>query len=62
MKYRFAWGNNPHLWKQRKRATLKNRLCRIIAAGAKRSVMVEFENGQREIVDRWALRKVEVEK
>jgi hypothetical protein len=56
MKYRYSWGNNP------KRATLKNRLCRIIAAGAKRSVMVEFENGQREIVDRWALRKVEVEK
>ena len=57
MKYthRFAWGNNP------KRATLKGRLCRIIAAGKKNSVMIEFADGQREIVSRRALRKVEAE-
>jgi hypothetical protein len=59
--YRYSWGNNPHLWKQRKRATLKNRLCRILATGKKNSVMVEFEDGQREIVSRRALRKVEAE-
>jgi hypothetical protein len=53
MKYRYSWGNNP------KRATLKGRLCRILAAGKKNSVMVEFEDGQREIVSRRALRKVE---
>ena len=57
MKYthRFAWGNNP------KRATLKGRLCRILATGKKNSVMVEFEGGQREIVSRRALRKRKVE-
>ena len=53
--YRYSWGNNP------KRATLKNRLCRIIAAGKKNSVMIEFADGQREIVSRRALRKVEAE-
>lgn len=47
----FKWGNNE------KRATLKGRRCRIIRSGAKLSAMVEFENGQREIVSRRALRK-----
>jgi hypothetical protein len=47
----FTWGNNP------KRATLKGRPCRILERGAMRSVMVEFENGQREIVSHRALRK-----
>ena len=37
--YRFAWRNNP------KRATLHNRLCRVLARGKKNSVLVEFENG-----------------
>ena len=50
--YRFSWGNNP------KRATLKGRMCRIIATGKMRSCLVEFlDDGQREIVSRWALRK-----
>lgn len=49
--YVFTWGNNE------KRATLKGRRCRILCRGAKRSVLVEFENGQREVVDWYALRK-----
>jgi len=50
-RYTFAWGNNE------KRATLKGRECRILLKGAMRSVMVEFENGQREIVSHRALRE-----
>jgi hypothetical protein len=50
--YVFAWGNNT------KRAELKGRLCRIVCRGSSmRSVMVEFENGQREIVSYRALRE-----
>ena len=49
--YVFTWGNNS------KRETLKGRECRILAHGKKRSVRVEFENGQLEIVDLFALRK-----
>lgn len=49
--YRFAWKNNP------KRATLFGRRCRLVVSGKMGSVMVEFENGQREIVSRRALRR-----
>jgi hypothetical protein len=49
--YQYSWGNNP------KRATLKGRTCRVLARGEMRSVMVEFENGQREIVSYRALRE-----
>jgi hypothetical protein len=51
MTHIFTWGNGE------KRATLKGRECRILIHGKKRSVRVEFENGQLEIVDLWALRK-----
>ena len=52
--YRFSWGNNE------KRATLKGRKCRIIATGRMRSTLVQFvDNGQCEIVSRWALRRCE---
>ena len=50
--YRYAWGNNA------KRKTLKNRACRIVAVGLMRSVLIEFENGQREVVSRRSLRRV----
>lgn len=48
----YAWGNNA------KRATLKGRRCSIIARGRMQSVLVEFEDGQREIVSFRALRKI----
>jgi hypothetical protein len=47
----YVWANNT------KRATLKNRRCRVVAAGRMCSVLVEFEDGQREIVSRRALRR-----
>ena len=49
----YTWGNNP------KRMTLKGRRCRIIKRGGKGSVLVEFEDGQREIVSWRAVRKTE---
>jgi hypothetical protein len=50
--HRYVWGNNP------KRATLKGRACRVLARGSLQSVMVEFENGQREVVSFRALRRL----
>lgn len=49
--YYFAFGNNE------KRAGLKGRACRILARGTKNSRLVEFEDGQREVVSGNALRK-----
>jgi hypothetical protein len=46
----YTWGNNP------KRETMKGRHCRVIAHGRKNSYLIEFENGQREIVSRYAVR------
>lgn len=53
MRYRYAWGNNE------KRATLHGRTCRVIHRGRPNSALVEFDDGQREIVSRNALRKLE---
>lgn len=43
---KFRWGNNS------KRRTLKGRECIIIKRGKMNSILIEFENGQREIVSR----------
>ena len=50
--YVYAWGNNS------KRASLKGRRFRIIARGSMNSALAEFENGQREIISRNAVRRV----
>lgn len=50
--YYYAWKNNP------KRAGLYRRRLRVIARGALNSVLVEFANGQREVISRNALRRV----
>lgn len=44
----FHGGNNP----------LYRRICRVLARGKKNSALVEFENGERHIVSRNALKKV----
>lgn len=49
--YFFAWRNNP------KRAEMYKRRCRVLARGALNSALVEFENGQREVISRNALRR-----
>lgn len=50
--YKYIWGNNE------KRATLKGRACKVLKRLSMNSAIVEFENGQREIVSRNALRKL----
>ena len=50
--YFYAWANNA------KRASLVYRPCRIMASGKMGSCMIEFRDGQREIVSRRALRKM----
>lgn len=47
----YGWKNNE------KRVTLFKRPCRILARGTMSSVLIEFENGDREIVSRRALRR-----
>ena len=56
----FAWKNNPTigLFPCPKRITLYGRRLRIVARGSMNSVLVEFEDGQREIVSGNALRKI----
>lgn len=50
--YRYAWRNNT------KRQTMFGRRCCVICRGRLNSCLVEFENGQREVISRNALRKV----
>ena len=50
-KYIYAWRNNA------KRQSLFGRHCRVLARGNMNSVLVEFENGQKEIISRNALRR-----
>ena len=49
--YTYSWKNNE------KRAGLHGRACRVAARGRMNSILIEFENGQREVVSRYALRK-----
>lgn len=49
--YRYVWRNNP------KRLLLYGRRCRVWARGRMNSVGIEFEDGERAIVSRNALRK-----
>lgn len=52
MIYYYAWKNNP------KREELYGRRFRVIARGSMNSVLVEFEDGQKEIISRNAIRRV----
>jgi len=49
--YVYNWSNNS------KRKTLNGRRCRILSSGRKNSVCIEFENGQCEIVSRYAVKR-----
>jgi len=51
MTYRYAWKNNP------KRASMYGRTCRVLATGKMGSALIEFENGQKEITSKRALRR-----
>jgi hypothetical protein len=49
--YIYKWKNNE------KRETLFGRKCQVIARTRANSALVEFENGQREMISRNALKK-----
>ena len=50
--YVYVWGNNPV------RAMLRGRRCRMVVRARRfNSCLVEFENGERVVVSRNALRK-----
>ena len=51
LEFVYSWGNNP------KRKFLKGKSCKVIARGRMNSVLVEFNNKQREIISRNALRR-----
>jgi hypothetical protein len=50
--YYYAWKNNE------KRQTLYKRACRVMARGRMNSCLIEFENGQREVVSRNAVKRL----
>lgn len=52
--YKYSWRNNE------KRQTLYGRRCRIVARGALNSIMIEFEDGQREIVSGNSIRRATI--
>lgn len=59
MTHAYAWGRDARPWQNGKRATLYGRRCRLLAVARRMgSVLVEFENGQRECVSRRALRRL----
>jgi len=47
----YSWGNNH------KRKLLNGKTCRVIARGRMNSALVKFNNKQREIISRNALRR-----
>jgi len=49
--YVYGWKNNA------KRQALYGRHCMVLARGKMNSVLVEFVDGSREIVSRWALKR-----
>jgi hypothetical protein len=50
--YRYRWKNNS------KRLTLYGRICKVLKRLPMNSAIVEFENGQTEVISRNALEKV----
>lgn len=52
MTHRYAWRNNS------RRAELFGRHCRIVVVGKLGSVLLEFENGERVVTSRRALRRL----
>ena len=52
MTHLYVWGNNE------KRAALKGRACRVLARGRMNSILVEFEDGERVVTSRYAVRRI----
>jgi len=54
MKYYYAWKNNA------KRESLYKRECIVLARGKMNSILIQFDNEQKEIVSRNSLRKLHI--
>lgn len=57
----YAWKNDPPNYPAEwpvKRPGLYRRPCRVLRRGAKGSVLIEFADGQREVVSRYAVRRL----
>lgn len=50
--HKYVWGNNQV------RAGWRNKKCAVLAHGRMNSIMVEFEDGRKEIVSRYSVRKI----
>ena len=58
--YIFIWNNErDKIGNITKRKELYGRTCKILTKGKMRSILVEFiDNGQKEVVDLWSIKKV----
>lgn len=54
----YAWGAGPHGAPNPVRAAWKGRRCRVLAAGAMGSVLIERDDGARMVTSRRAVRRV----
>jgi hypothetical protein len=54
--YLYVWGNNS------KRTLLKGKRCRVLCRGKMNSCMIEFEDGEKEVVSRNAIRRARIER
>jgi hypothetical protein len=54
--YFYSWRNNS------KRIELYGRRFRVILRGGRNSALVEFDNGQKEVISRNAIRRAKLEK
>lgn len=52
MTHTYRWKNNA------KRLTMFGRKCVVLARGKMNSVLIRFEDGQREVVSRYAVRRI----
>lgn len=50
--YLYAWGNNEV------RARFKGRRCEVVKRLARNSVLLRFENGEKLVSSRYAIRKI----
>jgi len=55
--YIFVWSDKGCKWMGQRRAGMQFQRCRVLARGKMNSAMVEFENGQMDIISRNALRR-----
>lgn len=56
--YVFTWRRGPFRMENEKRESLCGKRFRVICKGVRNSVLVEFENGEREVISQRAKRRI----